>query len=210
MQRKTLALTLVTLIAMAPVALAAGGHYATKADYRNGVMTPGEIPLDGSDTCAAPPTIPGLGVGQMYNDTGTTVGKTNTVGTIPLACNGNYTTVAGPDAIYTFTTGPTPNPTFLVTTTSTTYDPSIYILGTCNDGTSCIVGSDDCFGQTTPGNPCGAVSDESFGPTPLPASSTLFFYVDSFYGPASPNGAGPYSLTVTGPLPVELIDFEIE
>lgn len=177
MRRKSLALTLAALTLTIPVAYAEGGHYATKADYKNGILTPGEAPLDGSDTCAAPPVIPGLAAAQVFNDSGTTIGKTNTVGTIPLACNGNYTTTAGPDAIYTFTTGPTPNPTFLVTTTDDSYDPSIYILSTCNSGPTCVVGADNCFARTTAGNPCGAVSDEQFGPVALPASTTLFFYV---------------------------------
>lgn len=210
MRLKTLVLTLVALTVVVPAAFAAGGHYATKADYRNGILTPGDAPLDGSDTCAAPPTIPGLAAAQVFNDSGTTIGKTNTVGTIPLACNGNYTTVSGPDAIYTFTTGPTPNPSFLVTTPDDAYDPSIYILSTCNDGTSCVVGADNCFARSTGGNPCGAVSDEQIGPVALPASATLFFYVDSFYAVGNNLGDGPFDLTVTGPLPVELIDFEIE
>jgi hypothetical protein len=210
MQSKVLTLTALGLALGVPAAFAAGGHYATKADYRNGVLTPGEVPLDGSDTCAAPTVIPGLASGETYNDNGTTVGKTNTVGTIPLSCNGNYTTVAGPDAIYTFTTNTGTNATFTVWTTSPTFDLSIYILATCNNGPSCVVGSDDCFGETTPGNPCGAVSLEELGPVALPDSTTLFLYVDSFYGVGTPNGSGPYTLAVEGPLPVELIEFEIE
>jgi len=173
--------------------------YATKADYRAGRVTQlaleERVPEDGGDTCAAPTPIATV----PFVDAGTTVGKTNTVGTLPLACNGNYTTVAGPDSIYSLTLGPGNNLTFLVTTTEANYDPSIYLLVTCNDGATCALGADNCFARNTAGNPCGAVSDEEFTASGLPPG-TYYFYVDSFYSAASPLGAGPYSLSVTGTL----------
>lgn len=219
--KKFVGLALVMCFLVVPLALA-DGYYATKADYRNGILTPGEPPaagstgggsLAGGDTCASPPTnIPGLGGGGMFTDGGTTVGADDTVSSVPIACNGNYTSTAGEDVIYEFTTGPAANPTFTVTTSSLDYDPSIYLTTTCGDGTTCPAGAgaDNCFAANAGGNPCGAVSDESFGPIALAAGTQHFFYVDSFYAVGGTNSAGPYNLTVTGPLPVELIDFTIE
>ncbi|MEM7482160.1 MAG: hypothetical protein AAF481_13370 [Acidobacteriota bacterium] len=184
-------------------------YYDTKEDYRNGIVA-GNQPTAGTDTCASPTVIPGVGGGDTFNDGGTTVGNTDTVGTVPISCNGNYTTVAGPDEIYTFTTGPANNATFLVTTPDANYDPSIYVLTTCNDGTSCVAGADNCFAANAGGNPCGAVSDETFGPVALAGNTQHFFYVDSFYAVGGTRDDGPYNLAITGPLPVELIEFTIE
>src|SRR5688572_18355400 len=60
--------------------------------------------LAGSDNCPGT-AIPG-GVytsGAPYTDTGNTTGANNTVNSIPLACNGYYAQVSGPDHIYSFT-----------------------------------------------------------------------------------------------------------
>lgn len=216
--KKLVGLALLLCLVAVPVAMA-DGYYATKADYHNGVLTPGTPPaggggsLQGGDTCASPPTnIPGQGAGGMFMDTGTTVGADNTVGTLPIACNGNYTTVGGEDVIYEFTTGAAASPTFTVATTSLDYDPSIYLTTTCGNGTTCPAGAgaDNCFAANAGGNPCGAVSTESFGPIALAASTQHFFYVDSFYAAGGQRSAGPYNLTVAGALPVELIDFSVE
>lgn len=211
MSARTLGTIVVTgLVLFSPTSgFAEGGYFATKADERNGLLTPGAPPeTAGTDTCAAPTAITSL----PFNDTGTTVGATNTVGTIPIACNGNYTTVAGPDHIYTFTTDAVDanNLTFAVTTTDPSYDISIYILSTCNSGPSCVIGADNCFGQNAPGNPCGAVSDETIGPTSLAMGSTFFFYIDSFYAVGGTRDDGPYALSVTGMLPVELMEFSVD
>ncbi|MEM7482159.1 MAG: hypothetical protein AAF481_13365 [Acidobacteriota bacterium] len=191
-------------------AVSADLYYETKADYRAGIAA-GEMETAGSDTCVAPTVVPDLFEGDNFGDNGTTVGNTNTVGTIPIACNGNYATVAGPDEIYTFTTGNAPRPTFFVTTPDPDYDPSIYLLTTCNDGNSCVAGADSCFAQNAPGNPCGAVSDEFFGPLILTPNAQHFFYVDSFYAVGGTRDAGPFDLVIMGPTrPVELIEFTIE
>lgn len=206
---KTKVLVMVVAVLMIVAGVSADVFYNTKQDYKNGIAA-GDTPTAGSDTCAAPTVIPGIGVGGNFSDGGTTVGNTNTVGTIPIACNGNYTTVAGPDEIYTFTTGPANNATFAVTTTDANYDPSIYILTTCNNGASCVAGSDNCFAQNAGGNPCGAVSDETIGPVALAGNTQHFFYVDSFYAVGGTRDDGPFNLSITGPLPVELIEFTIE
>ncbi|MEM7051358.1 MAG: hypothetical protein AAF604_16930 [Acidobacteriota bacterium] len=202
-------IAMVVAVLMVAMGVYADLYYDSKADYRNGIVA-GETPPAGTDDCSSPTVIPGVGPGGMFSDGGTTVGNTDTVGTVPIGCNGNYTTVAGPDEIYTFTTGGGNNATFTVTTSDANYDPSIYILTTCNDGTSCVAGSDDCFAANAGGNPCGAVSDETIGPVALAGATQHFFYVDSFYAVGGTRDDGPYNLTITGPLPVELIEFTIE
>lgn len=211
MRRTSLALFLLAFLVAVPAAYAAGGHYATKADEKAGVLTPGEVPLAGGDTCGTETPIPPLGIGGTFFDTGDTTGKSNTVGTLPAGCS-DYTSVAGPDHIYTFTTGASNpnNPSFLVQTSDDDYDPSIYILGTCGSAATCVTGSDGCFARTNPFNPCGPVSDEQIGPQAFAMNTQFFFYIDSFYAIGNGQESGPYNLTVTGPLPVELIDFSVE
>lgn len=201
--KRTLAAIVLVGAAVPHLAVAQADY--TKADARNGVEAP--VVLDGGDTCGAAAAV----VGPLpFADTGTTVGASNTVSLLPLACNGNYTAVNGPDKIYTFTTsGGAGMVGFDVTTTEPNYDMSIYVLGTCDDGNSCIVGADDCFAANAAGNPCGASSDESIAATAF-ADGTYFFYVDSFYSVGGPRAAGPFALDVTGTLPVELIGFEID
>lgn len=173
--------------------------FASKPDYHNGVLS--EIDLtgipvrEGGPDCAQPEPIDSV----PYSDSGDTTGAPNTIATVPLACNGNYTTVAGPDHVYSLEVGPNNDLTFSLTTSSSTYDPSIYLVSDCSDGNSCVVGADDCFGASTGGNPCGSVSDESFSVSDL-TPGIYHFYVDSFYAAASPNGSGPYALDVTGTL----------
>ena len=62
----------------------------------------------GADTCAAPTVISSL----PYTDNGTTVGMTNDINSIPLACNGTYSQTPGPDVVYSITLGAGNNVTF--------------------------------------------------------------------------------------------------
>ena len=199
------------------VALLAGSayadHYATKADYRIGKITKSETvaPRAGSDDCSAPPRI----IGNPFEDGGDTTGATNTVGQIPVSCNGNYDIVPGPDHIYLFSVPDSNSLVFTATTPDDDYDLSIYVISACGDGLTCLTGAaaDDCFARNAGANPCGAVSRESFGPVAF-AAGDYFFYVDSFY--VSPNAlgrdSGRYDLRVEGgPLvPVELLSFTVD
>ncbi len=206
-------LVVFVLALVAATVPATADYYRTKADYRAGKLTPGNPPgpKAGTDDCAMPTPITG-GDPLSFSDTGDTTGATDTVSAVPLACNGNYVTVAGPDHIYTFTVGNNNMLSFSLSTSSTTYDPSIYSVSTCNDGNTCVSGaaSDNCF-ATELAQPAGCPQSNSteaydFMYTP----GTYFFYVDSFYSAATPTRAtGPYTLTVTGQLPVELIEFDV-
>jgi hypothetical protein len=175
------------------VGAAHADYYATKADERNNVLTSGSVPHQGG-TCATPNNF----TATPFNDTGTTVGGTNTVATIPAGCS-DYTAVAGPDLVYSFTVGTGSNLTFTLSTSTATYDPSIYLLSTCGNGTTCVIGADAGLQGAT----------ETFNTAALTAGTTYFFYVDSFYATTSALSSGAYTLDITGTLPVELSKFEI-
>jgi hypothetical protein len=125
----------------------------------------------------------------------------------------------GPDLVYSFTVSAGNSVAFQVTPTNLTYDPAIYVLGACGDGNSCVIGSDACVrAGLTQQAPCLDGDADEDVPALTYAPGTHAVYVDSFYaagascaGQGSVQcGAGPYTLTVTGNLPVELHRFEIE
>lgn len=188
--------TLVVAIAAMTVSTAAlADWFPTKASERDNQPASGSapsVPNDGSDDCTAPPSIASL----PFNDTGTTTGGNNTIGTITVGCS-NYTTTAGPDKVYQFTAGATQNISFLVSPSSA-WDPAIYVVSTCNSGTSCVTGADAGL----------ASAPESVTFTGRPAG-TYFFWVDSFYSTGTLSN-GAFSVAVTGTLPVELTEFSVD
>jgi hypothetical protein len=216
----SLALAVVGTLVLASTASAAG-YYASKADERNGVLTQGTLDnsakavLAGGDTCGAAVTIPAGGA--AFADTGDTTGGDNTVTTLPSGCS-NYTTVAGPDLIYTYQLGllanrVTPLTIVVQATGGTGYDPAIYNLstagigcpaGTGNVANNCMNGADATVGDGTE-----TITDAE---TDAMAAGTYFLFIDSFYTVAGdPSLAqGAYSLTMGRPLPVELMEFSIE
>lgn len=214
--RKAVVCTFAILLLSGLTVMTLADFYATKADYRIGKLTPGGPSADrtGTDDCVAPTQLLYDGFSPI-NDTGDTSSATSLIDTIPLSCNGNYTSVAGPDHIYAFSVSaacPNHGVSFQISTTDTDYDPSIYILSSCGDGSTCVNGaaSDNCFAVSTPGNPC-ANSTEAFGPVSF-APGTYFFVVDSFYAPGDPNNhdSGPYELDISGYCPAELIEFSVD
>lgn len=214
----TIVATLACAAAWSTSAFAANGYYKTKADERAGRLTPGQpaqqpdAPTVGGDNCnAAVPMNPGVGL--TFNDTGTTVGANNTVTSVQAGCS-NYTTNAGPDVIYTFSLGPlasrgTPL-TIGLTTSTPTYDPSIYTLSTA--GVGCPAGTANAVTNCVNGADAGLAGDPETitdAETDAMAAGTYFLFVDSFYATAA--GSGAYALAFgVGPLPVELIDFKLE
>lgn len=204
-------------------ALAQDGYYATKSDEKAGRLSPGPVPGSGSrapevggENCAT-----ATGIGSLpYSDSDDTTGHVNDVNMIPAGCS-DYTQVAGPDLIYVFSTGPNNNIAFNVNPTNNIYDPAIYILGTCGTSATCVVGADACLANGQP-QPPGCTDGD--GDEDIPAvlnrfaNGTHALYVDSFYPAGTPCGGqgnnlcgnGPYTLSVTGVLPAELIDIRIE
>lgn len=195
------------LVIIAPLASAADGYYATKADYRAGRLsalpTPAETLLPGTnaggDTCASPTAFSTT----PFNDSGTTVGANNTVGSLPITCNTVYTQVAGPDVIYQFGLNPTHTGVVISVTPSGGYDTSIYLLTTCGTGTTCPNGAGS--------DAAGANGAETISATVTNGLSTgtYFLFVDSFYATGTLS-AGNYALSVTGTLPVELLEFSAQ
>jgi hypothetical protein len=207
---KKVFLAAIALIAVAGVLTPAlADYYATKADYRQGRVTRAPAtPKAGTDDC------PGTPIAAVpFDDVGDTTGAADGVSSIPEACNGNYSQVEGGDHVYTFDVIAGNSLTFTVSTTSETYDPSIYVLTTCGDGNTCVTGAaaDNCFAADEEQPADCADPTETFTAPEL-AAGTYFFYVDSYYNVTNnPEiGTGPYELTVEGDLPVELIEFEVK
>ena len=155
--------------------------------------------LAGGDACPGV-AIPGgtYTTGTPFTDTGSTTGANNTVTGIQAGCS-DYTQVAGPDHIYSFTlTARGANPQIQVSTSSGTYDNAIYILngstgamcpaGTSNTVTNCLQGSDAVFNGATETIPSGSMNL-------LPLNVPLYFFVDSFYSTGTAS-SGPYTVTL--------------
>lgn len=187
------------VLAFGAVGVDARGH---KTNNRPDGVLPASVTDGGS--CASPPAIASL----PYTDTGTTVGKTNIISTLTSGCS-DYSTVDGPEAVYSFVAGAGANLTFTVTPdASSDYDPAIYLVKTCNSGTaagSCIAGADATY---SPGDP------ETFSVSGLTSGTTYYLHVDSYWDSADPTygtyAQGPFSLLVSGTLPVSLQEFSID
>jgi hypothetical protein len=199
-------------------------HFATKADARAGRRTPGPAvrtppPLDpdaGGENCG---TATVIAAPLPFTDSDDTTGNASDVGLLPEGCS-NYQIVDGPDLVYSFTVGAGNSVAFTVTPTSATYDPAIYVLGTCSDAATCVVGADACLRSGAASQPASCLdgtADEDL-PAQAYAVGTHAVFVDSFYAAGASCsaqggvqcGAGPYTLTVTGSLPVHLQRFEVE
>jgi hypothetical protein len=131
-------------------------------------------------------------VGSPYLDSGTTVGANNTVTSIQAGCS-NYLTNPGPDHIYSFKISARAAAAQIsMTTTTGTYDPSIYILngttgamcpaGTANAVTNCLQGADDGVGG-------GGETITTAEVNTLPLNTQLYLFVDSFYSTGAGSGA---------------------
>lgn len=227
MQRILIALiVLIACVVVVGTAPVLADYYASKQDYLNGVLTPGDKPVsatpkDGSDDCTSPPVIADLTNGFM--DSGDTAGGTSSISILPMACNGLYRSAAGTDNIYQFTLGAAGSVTVTVSTPDDDFDISTYVVSTCGDGDSCVIGADDCLSteevnevnngmqfSLCPNAPSGD-STETFDVTNVGAG-TYYLYVDSWYPGDDPDGRGEgrYDLVVTGTLPVQLLEFSID
>jgi len=205
--------TVLTLGVLAVLALplatpASADYFKSKADERAGIRTPGNAPLgQGGNPNVGGETCPGTAIAALpFSDSDDTRGNISDVSTLPAGCN-TYTVVGGPDLVYAFTVAAGNSVAITVTPTLATYDPAVYVLGTCGTTASCVIGRDIALANVAESIPAQAY-----------AVGTHAIYVDSFYTEiaACPNqanilcGAGTYTLDVTGSLPAELIQFQIE
>jgi len=221
---KSLPVLLGSVLLLGGAAAAQDGRYATKADERAARVTPGggagapvaEAPDAGGETCATATPIGAL----PFNDADDTTGHINDNDTIPVGCS-DYTQTSGPDLLYVFTATAGNNIAFTVTPSDNAYDPALYVLGTCGNAGTCVVGADACLANGQPQPPgCGDGDGDEDIPAVLDrfTPGTHALYVDSFYPAGTPCGGqggilcgeGPYTLAVTGVLPAELIDIRIE
>ena len=206
---KAIPLLIASTLILAGVAGAQDGHYASKADERAGRLTPGSVaaapgnraPNVGGEDCTAPTPI----LSVPFSDSDDTTGNVDDLTTLPVGCS-DYTSVAGPDLVYSFTAGNGASLTFTVTPNSADYDTAVYVLGTCGNAMSCLSGHDTGF-----------AGDPETIPTQAYPVGTHAVYVDSYYAATTvcPQngllcGFGPYTLTISGTLPAELIQFRIE
>jgi len=209
-------------LALAGAAQAEEGYYATKADARAGRLSPGPAPAGGAPDLGGETCALATGIGALpFSDNDTTTGHVNDDnGPLPVGCS-DYTQISGPDLIYVFSTAPGNNIAFTVNPLDAVYDTAIYVLGTCGNNATCVVGADACLGN---GQPQPAGCTDGNGDEDIPAvlnrftTGTHALYIDSFYAAGTPCGgqgnaicgSGPYALSVTGVLPAELIDIRIE
>lgn len=173
------------------------------------------VPDAGGEGCATATPIAAL----PFTDSDDTTGHASDVSLLPDGCS-SYQIVDGPDLVYSFTVTAGNSVAFTVTPTNATYDPAIYVLGACSDATTCVVGADACVRSGVASQPPGCLdgtADEDLPPQAY-AAGTHAVFVDSFYAAGASCsgqggvqcGAGPYTLTVTGSLPVQLERFEVE
>ena len=106
---------------------------------------------------------------------------------------------SGPEDIYVFTPGTGASLTFAISGTGG-FDPYIYLLSTCGDEGTCVAGSDDEGGVSTP----------QFTYAGFTANVPYYYYVDSFYAVGAAGASGPYTGTISGTFPVSLTEFSID
>jgi hypothetical protein len=189
---------LVTLVALAMVA--APSFAAQRANPANNTGAPW-VPA-GSPESTCPPAQSITTLPASIN--GNTCGQTNGIGgwgaagacTLPGGA-GFYN---GEDVVYAFSVGTGNTLTFDLPTF--TGDLALAIFSTCGDGTTCEANSADSIGS--------GVGPETIGPLSFTAGTTHFLYVDSYYAAGTTNSCGTYTLSVTGTLPAELVEFAVD
>jgi len=188
------------LVACVAVILVAGFLWADKPLTRTdpgfvGRPAPPDM-MVGTDDC------PGLNIGTVlpYTDPGDTCGFTNSITTYAGTCTLPYP-YGGEDVIYEMNLGGGNTVAFSADLTGSTGDLALFLLSTCGDGNSCVANSQDAIG---PG-----VGPEEILSASYPVGA-YYLYVDSYYDAGTAGSCGTYTLTITGTLPAELIEFSAE
>jgi hypothetical protein len=192
-------LTAIALAAALPLAAATPRSRSDRDFVRQ--QDRGPFPPAGGQCSTPPPVI----ATTPFTDTGNTCtpGTTNAGNTYDGTClldlPGPY---PGPEHIYQLTLGTTNNVGFNLSLTGSAGDLALFLVNNaaCGTGTGCVAHSEDFVGP-------GA------GPEIIPAAAraagSYFLYIDSYYAIGNPAACGAYSLNVTGPLPAELLQFDV-
>ncbi len=108
----------------------------------------------------------------------------------------------GQELIYQLGLGTGNNVGFSADLTGSTGDLAIFVVGsTCGSGVNCVANSQDAIG---PGQ-----GPEVINPASYPVG-TYFVYMDSYYAVGQAGSCGTYTLTISGTLPAELLEFKAE
>ena len=200
-------------------------HYATKADARAGRRTPGRAvptppPLDpdaGGENCGTATAIPAP---LPFTDSDDTTGNASDVGLLPDGCS-NYQIVDGPDLVYSFTVGAGNSVAFTVTPDERHLRSRDLRARHVRRRRHLRRGRRRLRPAREP--PASRRAAWTAPPTricprsPTPSAPTRSSSTRSTprAPPAAPRAAssaapGPYTLSVTGSLPVHLQRFEVE
>ncbi|MCH9647641.1 MAG: hypothetical protein K0U98_05335 [Deltaproteobacteria bacterium] len=187
-------LVLLTLFLAVPsLVLAQGVTTRSHPDFEGQTASP----EDGGDTC--PPGVMVAGPLPFVDSGDTCNGFTNTVSAYTAPClTFSY---QGEDTIYELTLAAGNNVSFSADLTGSTGDLAIFVIGTCGDGTSCVISSQDAIG---PGAGPELIAAQAYTP------GTYFVYIDSYYAAGQAGSCGTYELTVDGSLPAQLMGFSID
>jgi len=187
-------------VAFAVVSADVASAAATRSDKTFVRPNPNRVPKPparvGGENCASPPTQIST---TPFVDSDNTCGNINDLTTYVGTCTLPFP-YGGEDLIYRIDLGAGNNVGYSADITGSTGDLALFLIGTCGDGNSCIVNSADFIG---PG-----VGPEVIDPAPQ-AAGDYYLYVDSYYDAGTPGSCGTYTLTVSGPLPLEMLDFSV-
>ena len=156
----------------------------------------------GTDTCPGTP-IPST---PFSDSSGDTCGNANDV-TDYASVECNSVLYPGPDVVYQVNIG-AGNNSLNFTLTPAAADLGIFMVSDCTMGTTCL-----SFRDTIGGAAASTISQPDLGgadsfPEPLPVG-TYYIYIDSYYAGGALS-CGPFTLDVTGTLPLELLEFSVE
>lgn len=139
-----------------------------------------------------------------FNDSGDSCNGSNSISSYSGAteCDGlagfSY---GGEEIVYEIQLGATNNVGFSADLTGSTGDLALFLISTCNDGSTCVETSQDAIGV--------GAGPEVIDPVSY-AAGTYYLYIDSYYDAGTAGSCGIYDLTVTGALPAELVEFAID
>jgi hypothetical protein len=150
----------------------------------------------GGEDCSTPPTQIAT---TPFVDTDDTCGNINDLTSYTGTCTLPFP-YGGEDLIYRIDLGTGNNVGYSADLTGSTGDLALFLIGTCGVGTSCVDNSDDFIG---PG-----VGPEIIAPINR-SNGDYYLYVDSYYDAGTPASCGTYTLSVTGPVPLEMLDFSV-